>query len=302
MKGLCKLALVALVVAACGGDVGITEPVTPTAPPVSGGILALGVDSTTGASIETNKDDYVPGEVVHLVGRGWAPGETVNLHMTEAPNTHADIDTNVVADAAGGFSLHFYDVQMHDLGVTFTLTATGQTSHGVAVATFTDGNVSALSSPVGVPSFTNGAYVKYTQSTSCGSGNSSSGAFSVNSTTAAVIVGLNNDHSLLLTVPATLAGYAFDSWTVGSPGIVVSGSLTNPSGLCIKVSANSDQPLVTVNYVASNSAPTLTNITDKSVNEGSALSFTATASDSDTPAQTLTFSLIGAPTGASIGS
>src|SRR5687768_9573643 len=151
MKGLCKIALVALVVAACGGDVGITEPVTPTAPPVSGGILALGVDSTTGASIETNKDDYVPGEVVHLVGRGWAPGETVNLHMTEAPNTHADIDTNVVADAAGGFSLHFYDVQEHDLGVTFTLTATGQTSGSVAVVTFWDGDIQVEIAPAFYP-------------------------------------------------------------------------------------------------------------------------------------------------------
>src|SRR5688500_10796117 len=107
MKGLCKIALVALVVAACGGDVGITEPVAPTAPPpMSGGILALGVDSTTGASIETNKDDYSPGEVVHLVGRGWAAGETVNLHMTEAPNTHADVDTNVVADTSSRFIIH----------------------------------------------------------------------------------------------------------------------------------------------------------------------------------------------------
>src|SRR6185503_13328384 len=96
---LCRLALAALFVAACGGDSAITGLDELTAPPpVRGGILALGVDSTTGASIETNKDDYSPGEVVHLVGRGWAAGETVNLHMTEAPNTHADVDTSVVAD------------------------------------------------------------------------------------------------------------------------------------------------------------------------------------------------------------
>lgn len=148
MKGLCRIALVALVLAACGRDSAITgldDPTVPNAPSSGGGILAIGVDSVTGASIETNKDDYSPGEVVHLVGRGWAAGETVNLHMTEAPNTHADIDTSVVADANGGFSLHFYDVQTHDLGVTFTLTATGQISNSVAVATFTDGDITALS-------------------------------------------------------------------------------------------------------------------------------------------------------------
>jgi hypothetical protein len=134
-----KAALAILVVAACGRDGAITEPVEPNASAMQPGVLALGVDSATGASIETNKDDYSPGEVVHVVGKGWAPGETVNLHMTEEPNTHADVDTNVVADASGGFSIHFYDVQTHDLGVTFKLTATGVTSGSVAVATFTDG-------------------------------------------------------------------------------------------------------------------------------------------------------------------
>src|SRR5687768_14424482 len=141
MKGLCRVALAALFVAACsGGDDTLTGPDSRdqlTQVP-NGGVLAIGVDSTTGASIETNKDDYVPGEVVHVVGRGWAPGETVNLHMTEDPDTHADVDTSVVADAAGGFSTHYYDVQEHDLGVTFTLTATGVTSNSRAVAVFTD--------------------------------------------------------------------------------------------------------------------------------------------------------------------
>ena len=139
MKGLSKAILAILVVAACGREGAITAPEAPNAVPLAPGVLALGVDSTTGASIETNRDDYLPGEVVHLVGRGWAPGETVNLHMTENPDTHADVDTNVVADGAGGFSIHYYDVQTHDIGVTFTLTATGQTSNSVAVAVFTDG-------------------------------------------------------------------------------------------------------------------------------------------------------------------
>jgi predicted small lipoprotein YifL len=102
MKGLCKVALAMLFVAACGRDGAITAPEASKAAPLAPGVLALGVDSTTGASIETNKDDYVPGEVVHVVGRGWAPGETVNLHMTENPDTHADVDTNVVADARAG--------------------------------------------------------------------------------------------------------------------------------------------------------------------------------------------------------
>jgi hypothetical protein len=136
---LCKSAALAVVLAVACGRGDVTGPNDRDSLMRDRPVLAIGVDSTTGASIETNKDDYMPGEVVHLVGRGWSPNETVNLHMTEEPNTHADVDTNVVADAAGGFSIHFYDVQPHDLGVTFTLTATGETSQSVAIAIFTDG-------------------------------------------------------------------------------------------------------------------------------------------------------------------
>ncbi|HET9251866.1 MAG TPA: putative Ig domain-containing protein, partial [Candidatus Eisenbacteria bacterium] len=56
---------------------------------------------------------------------------------------------------------------------------------------------------------------------------------------------------------------------------------------------------VTVNEV--NEAPVLAAIGNKTVNEGVLLSFTATATDADLPAQTLTFSLgAGAPAGAAI--
>jgi methyl coenzyme M reductase subunit C len=52
-----------------------------------------------------------------------------------------------------------------------------------------------------------------------------------------------------------------------------------------------------------NRAPSLTAIPDQAVNEGALLTFTASATDSDQPAQTLTFSLgAGAPDGAAIDS
>lgn len=53
--------------------------------------------------------------------------------------------------------------------------------------------------------------------------------------------------------------------------------------------------------VLSNSAPTLAAIGDRVLTLGQTLSFTAAASDDDQPPQTLTFSLSGAPAGASIG-
>jgi uncharacterized protein (UPF0179 family) len=63
--------------------------------------------------------------------------------------------------------------------------------------------------------------------------------------------------------------------------------------------SDSETIQVTVNEV--NAAPVLAAIGSKAINEGSQLSFIATATDSDAPAQSLTFSLdVGAPAGASI--
>ncbi|MBN1314356.1 MAG: putative Ig domain-containing protein [Anaerolineales bacterium] len=59
---------------------------------------------------------------------------------------------------------------------------------------------------------------------------------------------------------------------------------------------------MTVTITDANDAPVLDAIGSKSANPGVLLTFTATASDSDLPANTLTFSLEDAPTGASITS
>jgi hypothetical protein len=61
-----------------------------------------------------------------------------------------------------------------------------------------------------------------------------------------------------------------------------------------------DEEAITITVSEVNAAPVLAAIGDKIVNEGELLSFTASATDSDIPANTLTFSLLNAPTGASI--
>ena len=324
MKGLCRIALAALFLAACGRDGAITEPVEPTTPPpISGGILALGVDSTTGASIETNRDDYSPGEVVHVVGRGWAPGETVNLHMTESPDTHADVDTNVVADGSGGFSIHYYDVQTHDLGVTFTLTATGAASHGVAVATFTDAvNLRIFGSSDGstehetlateenLGTVTVGSPLVLTCPRGSGLVVRAPGSGNDNQNWSLAYGGTGSNNAVLSPLTTltpnngTLAG-ANDTKCVAmtiATGTLASGTTYQGSLQISGPNANSSLYFFRFTVQASNTAPTLNNIADQNVNEGSPLSFTATASDTDTPAQTLTYTLIGAPAGATIGS
>ncbi len=63
---------------------------------------------------------------------------------------------------------------------------------------------------------------------------------------------------------------------------------------------DTDSESITVTVVDGNTAPVLTFIGDQSVDELVELAFTATATDSDLPVQSLSFSLSGEPAGASI--
>jgi hypothetical protein len=65
--------------------------------------------------------------------------------------------------------------------------------------------------------------------------------------------------------------------------------------------ANSDAS-ITLNVTEVNAAPAIANVpASATIPEMAPYTFTATATDADLPAQTLTFSLVGAPTGATIG-
>ncbi|MEA4926983.1 MAG: putative Ig domain-containing protein [Syntrophomonadaceae bacterium] len=71
----------------------------------------------------------------------------------------------------------------------------------------------------------------------------------------------------------------------------------------VKVTDNGglfDSEEITVTVAKVNNAPVLAAIGSQTVNEGSELTFIASATDGDDPANTLTYSLVGAPTGAAI--
>jgi hypothetical protein len=269
MKQLCTSALAILLIAACGRDGAITEPTVPDALRQAPGVEALGVDTTTGATIETNKDDYIPGEVVHVTGKGWAPGETINLSMTEAPDTHDNVSVDVQADSTGAFSLHYYDVQLHDWGVTFTLTATGTTSGSVAVATFTDGiyQVALPTSPAGIaPSI--GYIVRNGCALSTGA---SAGTYT------GTRVAVNATKVLVFRIPSP-AGYTFQNYTL-SPALTA--TAIAPDSLCITGGSPSgpDQNKdVTLNYTVSAIATSMTldDSPDSPTFFGTPVTFTAT--------------------------
>ncbi len=111
------------------------------------GVLSLSLFRATSVAQETepksptlsvDKLDYAPGETVVITGTNWYPGETVTLLLREDPSIHADRSFLVNADMEGNVSYTGFAPEPHDVGVTFTLTASGQVSGAAADVQFTD--------------------------------------------------------------------------------------------------------------------------------------------------------------------
>src|SRR5438046_683137 len=102
------------------------------------GFLAPRALRASAATVATDKADYAPGENVVITGSGWEPGETVVLILHEDPELDPDLRLTAFADSNGDFTNTDFTVDVFDIGVTFTLTATGLSSGQTAETTFTD--------------------------------------------------------------------------------------------------------------------------------------------------------------------
>ena len=101
-------------------------------------LLLLVSMSGTAQTVTTNKSDYMPGEYVIITGTGWLAGETVNMVINHQIFNHPDQNLFAIADANGKIFNDNYIIALTDLGESFLLTATGQTSGSVASVVFTD--------------------------------------------------------------------------------------------------------------------------------------------------------------------
>src|SRR5213079_372936 len=102
------------------------------------GFLASLALRASAATVATDKADYAPGENVVITSSGWEPGETVVLILHEDPQLDPDLQLTAFADENGDFTNADFSVDVFDIGVTFTLTATGGSSGLTAETTFTD--------------------------------------------------------------------------------------------------------------------------------------------------------------------
>ena len=114
-------------------------------------LQASGVAAASPASsVQTNESDYQPDDTVVVTGFGWKPGAPITLifhEMLEKP-FHADVVISTFADEGGVIDTSRvstldddFQLDEHDLGVTYQLTATGYTASSELASvhtTFTD--------------------------------------------------------------------------------------------------------------------------------------------------------------------
>src|SRR5918995_1032605 len=100
------------------------------------GAAALAQDTGTSPAptIQSDKADYAPGELVTLTGSGWQAGESVNIVVNDNVGQTWSYNHDVTADASGNISDSF---NLPDWFVAaYSVTATG--SSGTATTSFTD--------------------------------------------------------------------------------------------------------------------------------------------------------------------
>ncbi|HEY1239110.1 MAG TPA: Ig-like domain repeat protein, partial [Bryobacteraceae bacterium] len=108
------------------------------------------------ATIETDKDDYQPGNIVTFTGSGWRQGEQVYVEVTALPLDQHRIEFTgtAIADGSGEIRLSGFHIDVSHLGVNFIVTAAGMES--IAQSRFSDGDTTSTTislSPSSVQNF-----------------------------------------------------------------------------------------------------------------------------------------------------
>ena len=166
-----------------------------------------------GLSISTDKDDYAPGDTVIFTGSGWAADDILDVVLIDEPQTHDPHEWSVSVGADGTFQDSTYVVDVGDLGVTFTLTATSRITGRSLTVVFTDGNVTARTN---APDLTISVAWRRFNNTSCAGNPLSTGTVTGVSNSVTIIQNVVNGQSVEITAPATASGRNFVNWTSGN--------------------------------------------------------------------------------------
>ena len=91
-----------MVAIACGGGDDPTAPSASNDPAKAPAVTPPSFDYAEhpdGMWINTDKNDYSPGDRVIFTGGGWQPGDTLNVHLTN-DSTHAEQQWTVAIDSS----------------------------------------------------------------------------------------------------------------------------------------------------------------------------------------------------------
>ena len=270
---------------------------------VGGTAIAFTADpsgtTATSPTIQSDKADYAPGELVTLSGGNWQPGESVNIKVNDTYGATWSRNVDVTADASGeitdSFNLPNSFVSNYDV------TATGAQS-GTATTTFTDSNPNKVN--VATPrnvSVLQGSSATYGNVTVTMGGNSDPCTVTLGTSTEPAVMQGNTivqpaDTGLPTGAtpvfgnsPATSTGANITStFKVDTTSSTPAGTYTfhvsaAPGSNCqngSKTEISAEQ--ITLVVTSANSAPTVGNISgDTTANEGQTKSYSVTATDPD---------------------
>ena len=126
------------VTVACGDQPTEVVPESQQMTHGSGMIAYATSSSDDGLSITTDKDDYQPGDTVWFTGTGWPAADTLDILLEDEPATHEPHTWWVPVGEDGAFRDSTYVVDVGDIDVTFTLTATSRATARRLTVRFTD--------------------------------------------------------------------------------------------------------------------------------------------------------------------
>jgi VCBS repeat-containing protein len=265
-------------------------------------------DGTTQASlptIQSDKTEYAPGQLVTLTGSGWQPGESVNIVVNDDQGKTWNRNVDVTADASGNISDSF---NLPDWFVAvYSVKATGA-SGAVATTSFMDPVLRVERGPEGSPpnvTFTVD-WQRYTDSTcqTPRTGGGSSGSATVNSDAGTDLTGITGGSAGFVgltapTTPTSPTTYTFDHWTsvTGSDNTI---SQTSSQPLCVRNPTGSQLDIYRATYKVANRAPVANN-DSATTNEDNAInSLNVLGNDSDADGNSLTVSSFTQPTNGTV--
>ncbi|HJR58968.1 MAG TPA: kelch repeat-containing protein [Vicinamibacterales bacterium] len=123
----------------------------------AGGLAQSAVDVVRYATLQSDHEDYAPGQPVHLSGSGWSPGESVSI-LIQQSDGDPETTLTAIADSHGDWTNEEFATAQNDGGVAFRVKAASAVTAVSAYGRFGDSHfvnsltpTSFVQTPAGKP-------------------------------------------------------------------------------------------------------------------------------------------------------